>query len=314
MVKTHGSIIVYVYILSLITLTVSCHQHRTPKSISFYRITKSNESQSEDNKNYKGNLNHDYLYLTDSLCTSAPLSDRSEQIICRKAYILSYNKETKLPNWVAWRLTGEHTDGPFSRKGVPYYDESGNAIGISSFSDDIVRGDYFIDMDVPSPRQEHVDWDQHPTSIDHGHMCPAADCKWDKGVMNQSFLLTNLCPQDHDLNGGDWDHLEKKCRTWAKRYGEIYIVAGPIFENDEKRYFGINIIPIPDAFFKVILCTSGKPKALGFIFPNNGIHHALQNYVLTVDKVENTTGIDFFPALPDDIENDVEAKADIEEW
>ena len=239
---------------------------------------------------------------------------KEEILLHRIAYDLSYNTETRQPNWVAWRLTSEHTDGPFSRKGVPYYDDSGMAIGISSFSDDIIRGDYFIDMDVPSPRQEHIDWKEHPAGIDHGHMCPAADCKWDKGAMNQSFLLTNMCPQDHDLNGGDWDKLENKCRTWAKRYGDILIVAGPIFENDERHCFGINKIPIPDAFFKVVLCTSRNPKALGFIFPNNGTHHVLQDYVMSVDEVEDTTGIDFFSELPDDIEVEIEASSNLEDW
>ena len=96
--------------------------------------------------------------------------------------------------------------------------------------------------------------------------------------------------------------------------GEIYIVAGPIFKNDEKRYFGVNKIPIPDAFFKVVLCTSENPKALGFVFPNNGTQHNLQDYVLSVDEVENVTGIDFFPALPDSIEEKVEAYSNLEDW
>jgi endonuclease G len=254
------------------------------------------------------------ITVTEKQFTPIKTPSKEEILLHRIAYELSYNTETRQPYWVAWRLTSEHTDGPFSRKGVPYYDDSGKAIGISSFSDDIMRGDYFIDMDVPSPRQEHNDWKDHPASIDHGHMCPAADCKWDKGAMNQSFLLTNMCPQDHDLNGGDWDKLENKCRTWAKRYGEILIVAGPIFENDERHCFGINKIPIPDAFFKVVLCTTGNPKSLGFIFPNNGKKHNLEKYVMSVDEVENTTGIDFFPALQDSIEDVVEAHANLDDW
>ena len=241
-------------------------------------------------------------------------TSKEDILLCRIAYNLSYNTENRQPNWVAWRLTREHTDGPFPRKGVPYYDDIGNAIGINSFSDEIVRGNYFVDMDVPSPRQEHIDWKEHPVDIDHGHMCPAADCKWDKGAMNQSFLLTNMCPQNHDLNGGSWDKLEHKCRVWARNYGEIYIVAGPIFENDERRCFGINKIPIPDAFFKVILCISGNPKALGFIFPNNGTNHNLHDSVLPVDEVEDLTGIDFFTELPNDMEDKIEAYSNLEDW
>ena len=52
------------------------------------------------------------------------------QILECLGYITSYNNDTKCPNWVAWHLTKERTDGPFPRKGVPYYDENGTAIGI----------------------------------------------------------------------------------------------------------------------------------------------------------------------------------------
>ena len=301
----------FIFILCVILLMVSCRRTHT-RNKRRYAISETtvqtNLLMSTETSPEK------VVVVSEKQFVPKKRSSKGDMRLCRIAYNLSYNKETRQPNWVAWRLTRNHTDGPFSRKGVPYYDECGKAIGIGSFSDEIVRGDYFIDMDVPTPRQEHIDWKEHPSGIDHGHMCPAADCKWDKGAINQSFLLTNMCPQDHDLNGGDWDKLENKCRTWAKRYGEIYIVAGPIFKNDEKRYFGVNKIPIPDAFFKVVLCTSGNPKALGFIFPNNGTKHNIQDYVLSVDKVENTTGIDFFSELPDEIEAEIEAYSNFEDW
>ena len=301
----------FISILCIFFLTVSCRRAHTRNKGRYAKsdtTVRTNQLVSTEISPEKVDT------ISEKEFTPKKSPSKEEILLHRIAYELSYNTETRQPNWVAWRLTSEHTDGPFSRKGVPYYDDSGMAIGISSFSDDIIRGDYFIDMDVPSPRQEHIDWKEHPAGIDHGHMCPAADCKWDKGAMNQSFLLTNMCPQDHDLNGGDWDKLENKCRTWAKRYGDILIVAGPIFENDERHCFGINKIPIPDAFFKVVLCTSGNPKALGFIFPNNGTHHNMQDYVLSVDEVEITTGIDFFSDLTDDTEADVEACSNLEDW
>jgi len=302
----------FVFILCVILLTVSCRKaHTRYKGRYAKNETIERTNQLVDTKASSGKVD---TIVSDTQFLPIKTSSKEEILLHRIAYKLSYNTETRQPNWVAWRLTSDHTDGPFSRKGVPYYDESGNAIGINLISDEIVRGNYFIDMDVPTPRQEHIDWKVHPTGIDHGHMCPAADCKWDKGAMNQSFLLTNMCPQDHDLNGGDWDKLENKCRTWAKHYGEIYIAAGPIFVNKERRCFGTNNIPIPDAFFKVVLCLSGTPKALGFVFANNGTHHELKDYTMSVDEVEHATGIDFFCKLPDDVEDIVEAYSNYEEW
>ncbi|MBO5626785.1 MAG: DNA/RNA non-specific endonuclease [Prevotella sp.] len=245
-----------------------------------------------------------------------PRSNRKfpEQILVRVNYTTSYNKETKCPNWVAWRLEKDKTDGPYSRKGVPYYDENYKAYGIGNLTESMARGNYITDMEAGPPRQEISDWADRPSNTDHGHICPAADNRWSKAAMNQSFLLTNMCPQDHNLNGGDWKALEDRCRGWAIHYGDIYIVAGPIFYNGITQTMGQNKVGIPDAFFKVVLCLGKKPKALGFIFPNNGTHHKLESYVLTVDEVEEITGFDFFYNLPDDIETAVEAVSNLNAW
>lgn len=218
--------------------------------------------------------------------------NQPEQILVRAGYTTSYNNKTKNANWVAWHLTKEHTSGNWSRDGIPYT----------------------VDTDVKGGRQELEDWYGHTLPIDHGHMCPAGDCKWSKDAMVQSFLLTNMCPQNSNLNRGDWEELESRCRGWARHYGEIFIACGPIFYNKAYQTIGDNKVGVPDAFYKVILCMSKTPKALGFIYPNNGTHHNMQYYVTTVDKVEETTGIDFFYNLPDDIENDIESIANFKKW
>jgi len=243
------------------------------------------------------------------------LKEQPEQILERIAYTVSYNSETRCPNWVAWALTAEHTDGPYSRKGIPYYDEDLSVIGIGTVNKNIFRNGYFTDLEVNTPRQEFEDWKARPAGYDHGHLCPAADCKWDKGVMNQSFLLTNMCPQYHNLNSGIWDKLEGRCRKWAQRYGRVEIVAGPIFNDGERATFGDNEIAIPDGFFKVVLCTSGKkPKAIGFIFNNADEKGKLADYAVAVDEVEELTGFDFFHHLPDEVENDIESSYNINRW
>lgn len=56
------------------------------------------------------------------------------------------------------------------------------------------------------------------------------------------------------------------------------------------------------------------PQALGFIYPNDGTHHKMSYYMLSVDEVESRTGIDFFYNLPDDIENEVESSSNLSRW
>jgi endonuclease G len=236
------------------------------------------------------------------------------QMLSRIGYVTSYNKKTRNPNWVAWHLAKEHTDGPYPRKGVPYYGDDGSAYGIGVITQETFRNGYFVDLEAEKPRQEHSDWREHPANIDHGHVCPAADCKWSKEVMNQSFLLTNMCPQNHNLNEGDWATLEESCRKWANKYGDIYIVAGPIFYNADGKTFGANRIAIPDAFFKVVLCMQGTPKAIGFIFKNDSSSQPMRDQIKSVDEIEEITGLDFFSALPDSIEDKIEAISEFEKW
>ena len=219
----------------------------------------------------------------------APLSGVSEQIVQKKFYIISYNKDTKLPNWVAWHLTADHTDGPTRRMSNFYEEES-----------------------VASPRATLDDYKGSGWS--RGHMCPAGDNKWSETAMYESFSLANVCPQDASLNSGLWNSIEIDCRKWANRFGDVYIVCGPLLYNKEHETIGANKVVVPEAFFKVVLCLQGGPKAIGFVVKNNAGTKKKDQYVNTVDEVERITGYDFFPALPDDIENEVESHADIDDW
>lgn len=220
----------------------------------------------------------------------APLTDRDEQILSRTGYTVSYNKTTMLPNWVAWRLTADRLEGTAKRPQRAFH----------------------ADDDVPEPRA--VDADYYNSGYDRGHMCPAADNKWSETAMYESFLFTNMCPQNHNLNVGDWNEMEQACRRWAKRYGSVYIVCGPILYKGRHRTIGRNKVVVPEAFFKVVLCMEGTPKAIGFIYKNTAGNRPKGDYMNSVDEVERITGIDFFPSLPDDIENRVEAGCKLEEW
>ena len=193
----------------------------------------------------------------DALLRQASPEGMPEQMLRRTGYTASYNKATKLPNWVAWHLTADRTTGPAKRSGV----------------------DFEADTDVP-----------------------------------ESFLFTSMCPQDGNLNRGDWNEMEQACRRWAKEYGGVYIVCGPILYKGKHKTIGRNKVTVPEAFFKVVLRMGENPKAIGFIYKNTGGNRPKGDYVNTVDEVERLTGIDFFPALPDDVEKRVEAEADIADW
>lgn len=213
-----------------------------------------------------------------------------EQILVRQGYTVSYNKDLRVPNWVAWHLTASHLNGNTKRSGATFHG----------------------DMDVPEPRA--IDFDYMRSGYDRGHMCPAGDNKWSPSAMDESFLFTNICPQVPSLNRGDWNEMEQACRKWARQYGDIYIVCGPIFYRKRPKTIGKNKVAVPDAFFKVVLCMNGRPKAIGFIYKNADGNRPKGDYANSVDEVERITGIDFFPTLPDKVENKVEAQCNPDDW
>ena len=233
-------------------------------------------------------------YAQFNLEVPMPLKENKEQIFKRKNYTLSFNKETNIPNWVAWRLDKKKLEEKVSRKGFNF------------------RPDPDIDKNMAVITQDY----SH-SGYDRGHMCPAGDSRWSGQAMMESFYMTNICPQHPNLNGGDWHELEQACRRWATE-GDLYIVCGPIlYKKGTPQYIGKERkIRVPDAFFKVILTgvEKNKPKAIGFIYKNTAGNRPLDSYVNSIDQVERITGFDFFSELPDEIENRVEKECNLEEW
>jgi len=253
-------------------------------------LAEQNKDENSPENNTDGKQGEAKFEVSSGLEVPGKLTDRPEQILKRVAYTASYNSDLRIPNWVAWQLTGGHTEGKNKRAGVKFQE----------------------DTDVPLPRA--VDFDYVRSGYDRGHLCPSADNRWDATAQEQSFLLTNVCPQDHNLNVGDWHELENLCRKWAKTYGSIYIVAGPVLFKGKHKTIGKNKVTVPEAFFKVVLCMEKKPKAIGFIYRNESGNRSKSYYVNTIDDVERITGIDFFPALPDKVENEVEATSSLDDW
>ena len=216
--------------------------------------------------------------------------NRPHQLLVRKNYIVSYNSHTRCPNWVLWQLTREHADGNVKRPDYAFHE----------------------DMEVPAPRAELADY-RH-SGYDRGHMCPAGDNKWDADAMYESFLMTNMCPQNQNLNSGLWNQIEMQCRYWAKKYGSIYIICGPVFLKGEHQTIGQNKVMVPEAFFKVVVCLEGTPKGIAFICRNTDGNRKKDYYVNTISQLERIAGYSFFPSLDADMAKTIKEHADLKDW
>lgn len=243
------------------------------------------EKTETQNKEKKGNTKR-------LIEVPAKLSGTPERMLYRMAYTLSFNRETNQPNWVAWCLEDYETDGNIAR-----------------------RNEFLADEDIPLPHRVETK-DYSGSGYDRGHMAPSADMKFDAQAMKECFYMSNICPQTHTLNAGAWSKLESACRRWANKFGRVYIVCGPIFNTGKQKQIGKeHKIPVPKAFFKCIYAVNkGKPQAIGFVMNNNSSKQNMNASAMTVDEVEKITGMDFFPNLPDKIENKVESEYSIKSW
>lgn len=218
---------------------------------------------------------------------------REEILLEQYGYTVSYNPDLCIPNWVAWELNVEKMVVRESRNSKFYPNPK-------------------LPEDKAVTTQEYTG-----SGWDRGHMCPAGDNKYHWRAMNECFYMTNICPQNHSLNSGDWKELEEACRKWAE-VEPVYIACGPImYKTPQYGYIGKKFkIRVPDAFFKVVLTglQSGNPRAIGFIYKNEAGNNKRDKYVNSVDEVERITSMDFFSALPDDVEARAESACNPSDW
>ena len=212
------------------------------------------------------------------------------QVIEHVGYTVSYNEQRRNPNWVAYELTADEVDGTEP------------------------RGSKFI----PDPSvvgRQAVDNDYRNSGWDRGHLAPAADMKWSEQAMDESFYLSNISPQNGNLNRGVWKNIEELTRDNANHYGEILVVTGPVFTSKKGLgYIGSNRVLIPNGFYKVLLAYDNGYTGIGFYCENAAGKKKLDTYARSIDEIEEITGIDFFHNLPDDIEAEVEGTFDWNKW
>jgi endonuclease G len=138
--------------------------------------------------------------------------------------------------------------------------------------------------------------------------------KFSKQAYNETFYTSNVSPQKSDFNAGVWNRLEQKVRYWADKYDGLYVVTGGVLEPNLKT-IGKEEVAVPKYFYKVLFDVSAaNPRMIAFLIPHKNSDRPLYEFVVSVDELEELTGIDFFHALPDGIENKIEKNNDYKSW
>ncbi len=268
-----------VYLLLAASLLFSCGREKKKKEITFESTR--TYKKGEPDKTISGNVSKGNFNF---------LPSNTGKIVKHDYYSLSYVEDHEQAEWVAYELKKRYTKGKAKRQDDFRIDE------------DVMTGSATLD-------------DYRKSGYDRGHLLPAADMKFSKEAMSQTFFMSNMSPQNPQLNRGRWKELEEQIRDWVQEDKHYYIITGPILSTVTKKTIGTNQVSIPSEYYKIILdYTEPDVKMIGFIMPNEKCPKDLFSYQVSVDKIEEKTGLDFFADLPDKIENKLEASEDITLW
>ncbi len=214
---------------------------------------------------------------------------RRQTRICREGYILSFNVDTRSPDWVMERL------------------KPADLVGSAQ------RGNRFLHDPALPAGADADNPDYLKTGFDRGHQAPAADAKFSQKVMDESFFFTNMSPQRGiGMNRGAWKFLEEATRSWVLCGGhpDLYVITGPIYGTlaGNPPTIGDPPIAVPRAYYKIVFDPQTE-RAVGFVLPNTkiGSRINLQDFVKPIAEIETDTGLDFFESL------DQRRQAEIEE-
>lgn len=213
----------------------------------------------------------------------------TNQIIQHTNFTLSYSEKDEQAEWVAYQLTNAELRNEAERE--DNFREDPKVLTGSASLNDYRRSGY-----------------------DRGHLAPAGDMGFSENAMSESFYMSNMSPQDRSFNRGIWRSLETLTRDWAAENGSLYVVTGGVLTGKMKA-IGKNKVSVPKYFYKILLdLNEPEIKAIAFLLPNEGSDANLTQFVVSIDSVESMTGIDFFPALPDDLETKLESSTRLSGW
>lgn len=248
------------------------------------------------------------LYLNEALLQRPPMSyaglpstqawdlNHLTRIFRNDGFILGYSDLRGNPLWVVYRISPIPKDAPYHKR-PRYFSSDWRSIS----------------------RIGHDDYSH--SGYSRGHLAPnyAITRLYGREAQLDTFLMSNVSPQSDNLNRKLWQRLEEvEIDEFTKIFGEIWVYTGPIFDPEVEHLRTSNRVEIPDAFFKIYLAPGAQPdktRMLAFVMPQDVRgDEPLDRYLVSVDRVEELTGFDFFPEMEDTLENRLEAAIESHPW
>ena len=221
-----------------------------------------------------------------------------EEVLVQGGYLMAHDHNLRTSIWAAYKLTAADVDGA---QGAPR---------IECFRKDprFARSQGSSTTDYREP------------VYDRGHLANDADLKDDLVHQLNSYVMSNMSPQHCRFNRGIWLSLEHLARVWARRYGEIHVTTGAIFDRDGvagrdadtdtermRSNNGMERVGVPSHFYKVVVRTdSPAPRAIAFLLRHDNESHGVdwdvvrpvvEASVFSIADIERVAGLEFHPDL-----------------
>ena len=215
------------------------------------------------------------------------------QVLDRGEFVIGYSPRLRHPVWVAYHVPPE---ARFEHGKRPAFHKDGEV------SSSPMAGDYAR------------------TGYDRGHMAPnyAIETRFGKDVQKRTFAMTNVSPQSPSLNRGPWRELEHRIADlWTAKYGEIWVVVGAVSpaSGSHKTLPGTSV-EVPESYYMVVAAqTADGVRALAVLLPQKIGYGAFPVHnIVTIDRLEELTGLDFFPEMPTFLQDALEADLPTRLW
>lgn len=237
-------------------------------------------------------LNADRRLAIGGLPDSTAFHHGKVRVLMNSAYVVGYSETLCGPVWAAYRIQDLDRLEPAPP-----------------------RPDHFeIDMRTLARVSPEAYRESH---YDRGHLAPnhGIATRFGEAAQRETFLMSNIVPQSHELNAGLWKELEQRIAgNYPARYGEVWVFCGPIFPENPRRLS--RRVAIPDRFFMIILDeVEGRLRSQAFVLPQDAPAGAsLAAYGTSIDRIEEMTGLDFLSELDPQSVAALEAKVTRTPW
>lgn len=214
-------------------------------------------------------------------------------------YELEYDKHKYHSRWVAFRFDGDTRGRTVGRSDEPFADDpslsSSLHIGSNGFSREYNRG----------------------------HLCASADRLYNREANVQTFYMSNMSPQLASFNQAYWVTLENLVQNLGRDASfsdTLYVVKGGTIRDDQiKGYVARSNgkqVAVPKYYYMALLKVKNgvyssiafwmEHKEYGYDYQHQAPLSEIRKTAVTVNDLEQKTGIDFFPNLPDAAEEMIE--------